>query len=191
VALSNWDTLAFSMGESPLVGSVTNHAGETVEIYKNWVNLNVANGPRTLVYSGSLHWGSWNLDIRRGPQEGVYVAAWSYRFVSDPNRSWKDCHTDQMYLVGCGVYGFDEDQWVGVKPSSVEFLRQMIDEGNDHLVGWSEDLFDIDWDQAMRINQGDRYLADQLDLPVPTSRPGKSEDPILIQALTEAEREFE
>lgn len=99
VALSNWDTLAFDQ-EGPCGGAVTNHLGATVEIYKNWVYLRKGDSVAKLD-QGKLSWEAWDIEARRGPQDGVYVIAHSSQWM-------KDKRAEERLLVGCGVYGFDD-----------------------------------------------------------------------------------
>jgi hypothetical protein len=246
MALSNWDTLAFNMAGA-CVGHETNHQGATIDIYKNWLYLRHGEDQDNVevqVTEGRLHWRSWEIDARRGPQDGVFVVAHSHRWdtkTSPPGQ------VDQRILVGCGVYGYDDfaerdrelvvaagfdpddeevvfwtvgclDEagepsnrlevitggerrviadglpdpgWIGVTAESVAFLKAMV---ADHTRDgrWEKpSLFwpgmaylQIDWDGALRANQGDMFFAGNVGFDVPATPVGESEDPLMLQMLS-------
>lgn len=247
MALSNWDTLAFDLN-GPCNGTATNHEGYTVEIYKNWLYLRAgADTVEAKVDDGHLSWHEWEIEARRGPQDGVYVVAHSLRHSSDVPGG----HTDERVLVGCGVYGFtdhternrqlleaagfDPDnellvyevgtrkegdrwvnrlellvevgqppvvladdlfdaEWVGVTDEAMAFLRAMVDEftADTRWVKLSTlwpgtALAGIDWDSAVRANQGDMYFADHLGVDAPATPVGETEKPILLQVFSDEE----
>lgn len=251
MALSNWDTLAFDL-YGPSTGRVTNHQNLTIEIYKNWLYLRAgredpqAEDPQIICLTeGQLTWGAWTVTARRGPQDGVFVVATSYRFLradeikGDPDQV--DRYADPALLVGCGVYGFEnelethadriraqgydpedpdvafvtgsqggrafvdvvedgvgirlldglkEPGWVGVTQRSVDFLKAMVAEQTKASKHWDPTkvwpgnaLVSIDWNAALRANQGDMFFAEAFDTDLPATPPGKAADPLLIQAL--------
>lgn len=252
MALSNWDLLAFDL-DGPCHGSLVNHAGVTVEIYKNWLYLHdrgKGDGPSPYtgdvvgeVHAGTLQLGYWDIRARRGPQDGVYVVAWSAHWVGPDHgvgasEGWNDDsvvgRADKALLVGCGVAGYSDEiepfaeqivasgadpdslavvttwtadgeamrclegmidekfvviavdvpeaEFVGVLPSSVDFLRAMVDEVIDeHRYGdWPTDaLRALPWDDAVRANQGDMFFVGG----EATTRPGEADTPILGKLL--------
>lgn len=244
MALSNWDTLAFDLN-GPCAGTVTNHEGCTVEIYKNWLYLRVGRNElaEAQINEGRVWWHGWEIEARRGPQDGVYVVAHSFRYDLDHPGE----RTDKRLLVGCGVYGFSDNaernrqllaaagfdpddehlvyevgyhaeddthwsnrlevlpadgnpvviadglpdaQWVGVTAESVTFLRAMVSEHTTDT-RWEKRsqswpglaLLKIDWDTAVRTNQGDMYFADHLGVDPPATPVGETDKPILLQVF--------
>lgn len=118
MALSNWDTLAFSI-DGPCEGHVINHIGVSIELYKNWlyvrdptawvVGRSFVEPVVMQIESGTVKYGGWDIDARRGPQNGVYVVATSQHYHSEypKDTPFEDRYTDQVFLVGCGVSGYE------------------------------------------------------------------------------------
>jgi hypothetical protein len=247
MALSNWDSLSFTMHGPSLDSAVTNHENHTIEIYKNEVHISGPQAARTKrwlrppetpvqalgrIEYGELIIGQWHITAVRGPQAGVYVVAHSARWdslVSDDG----DRFHDKTLLVGCGVYGYREPvgeehrakaqalgvdpdtlmvgvtgshhqligmrdgqlvvvtaaddadlAWEGVLPSSVEYLKTLVDQEIEEG-GWpAEVLRALPWDRAERCNQGDRYFGDQgVDVPDLVTAPGAAVVPLIHRAL--------
>jgi len=128
MALSNWDTLAVDLNGEPQAGSFVSPGGIEVSIYKNWIYIRDPKAWREggsfvkdtimAIDHGKIQYHDIEIRATRGPQGGVYVACWNVNYESEP--------TDYVGMIGCGVYGFDNEDWVGVQPESVEFLRKWI-----------------------------------------------------------------
>lgn len=137
MALGNWATLAVRL-DGTVIDTVKvdwqkSVSGVLIEIYKNWIYVSDEAVPRRPndsfnepvvleIRHGSLVYADWHIWACRGPQDGIYVAAWSGSEVSD-----------QIGFVGCGVYGYDGDKRVGVLPSSADFLRSWLATMSDEM----------------------------------------------------------
>lgn len=150
MAMSNWDCLAYTLRGPSRNGRVTNGRGQTVEIRKNWLNVTearttargvwprrqhaVSHRPRARVTEGNLSVGDWYIVARRGPQDGIYVIAYSAAWDLE-----HDCYVDKALLVGCGVAGYTnpEEQYIaeaidlGVDPDSLMITSTLDDDGED------------------------------------------------------------
>lgn len=141
MALGNWATLAVrfdgTVVDTVEVGWPTSPAGARVEVYKNWIYVHdarLAKGEHDYyssdvvmeVQKGDLTYADWHVRAVRGPQDGVYVVAW-FRDVGDPE------NPRYAGFVGCGVYGYDGNDWVGVRPSSAAHLRKVLARLKDDL----------------------------------------------------------
>ncbi len=133
MALSNWDTLAVGLNGEPQTGSFVSPGGVKVEIYKNWIYVHDSKAWRkegsftkdTImeISHGNVRYHDVNIQAVRGPQSGVYVVCWHVDYDQKPGERQT---ADYAGMIGCGVYGFDNEDWVGVKPESVEFLQKWI-----------------------------------------------------------------
>lgn len=171
MALSNWDTLSFTMNGPSLDGAATNDENCTLEIYKNWV---LATAPETTtrpkwwpkpdgtvmeevarIQHGELTIGRWQIVARRGPQAGVYIVAHSARWYDGDVGGG---YHDKALLVGCGVYGYSEpgEQYLplaaelGVDPdlmmvSSTGDHHQLVGVRDGELVVVADDLPEAQW----------------------------------------------
>lgn len=158
MALSNWDTLAVDLNGEPQAGFFVSPGGVKVEIYKNWIYVHDAKAWReggsfskdTImeISHGEIQYHDVEIRAVHGPQQGVYVVCW---------HRGKDGHTG---MIGCGVCGFDKEDWVGVKPESVGFLQNWIsnkermweDEEVAEMVKHlnNPDIDPKDWEQELR-----------------------------------------
>ena len=138
MVLSNWDTLAVGL---PFVkGAVT------VEFYKNWLYLRDSRNPGVIarINSGNMSHGDVRILAARGPQDGIFALVESgYSNLE----GW-------VAMAGCGVYGYAEDEFVGVSEESREFLVKMVEE-------------ELGPNLDPRSNQGDAYIADRTGVQVP------------------------
>ncbi len=169
MALSNWDCLAFDQyGPSPS-GCATSATGFTVEIYKNWLHLTWPTSPgrrriwspsaddqqTAIIDDGHIRIGTWDIRATRGPQNGVYVIAYSSRFDLNSISPEGDHHHDKALLVGTGVSGFTdptegyEDQ---IAAAGVDPLLTMVADGcqlvglrDDEWVVIADDLPEAEW----------------------------------------------
>jgi len=162
MALSNWDTLAVNLKGEPQSGFFVSPGGVKVEIYKNWVYIHDPEAWREKgsyvkdtimqINHGDLHYHDVEIRAIRGPQEGIYVACW--------HTDYKDEEIIYTGMVGCGVYGFAGEEWIGVTPESVAFLQKWIsykertwtDEGVDDMVAHlaNPDIDPKDWRKELQ-----------------------------------------
>lgn len=131
MALSNWDTLAVDLKGEAQAGFFVSPCGVRVEIYKNWVYIHDPKAWRKggqfcedvviELQHGDLHYMDVEIRAVRGPQNGIYVACWHIDWHVEDKKP-----AEYTGMVGCGVYGFEGEDWVGVTPDSVEFLQKWI-----------------------------------------------------------------
>jgi hypothetical protein len=219
MALSNWDTLAVNLKGEEIDGSFTSPLGVEVSFYKNWIYVRdpVAwqDGGKFVkdtvmqISEGVIDYKDVSIHAIRGPQNGIYAFVHSGYEHDDTFRG----------MIGCGVYGFgdasdgvDEDgyaPWVGVRPSSREFLQNWISRkrwdsreqyvdyirallGEDHEVPedlianalqetvLSEAIAKIDLTHKKRFNQGDAYFVGAENA---MTEVGKAGETILSQVI--------
>lgn len=137
MALSNWDDLAFDLTGQKQQSTFRTPLGIELDIYKNWLYIRDEKAWREgggyvhptvmQISQGVVRYHDLNILAARGPQNGVYVLAWH--------------HTpeDPVGLIGCGVYGYSGDEWVGVTSASRlhllgDFLKWCDD--NDTMDVW-------------------------------------------------------
>lgn len=134
MALSNWDTLAIDLEGNPTNGIfISPKSGVKVELYKNWAYICDPKGWHEgggyvkdvvgQVESGSLHYYDINIEAIQGPQNGIYVACWT---VEWPPPKGEERKPKYYGMIGCGVYGFEGEKWIGVSKESFDFLRSWI-----------------------------------------------------------------
>lgn len=83
----------------------------------------------------------------------------------------------------------DESQWTGIKEGHLKFLEEVIRRARnaDPLSGYGipKDKFPINREKILRFNQGDAFFAGAGVIEdIPATKPGESEQPILVEALT-------
>lgn len=153
MALSNWDTLAVNQTGESTNGVFVSPLGVSVEFYKNWLYVRDKQGwnkggrfvePTVMqVEHGVLHYKDVSITAIRGPQNGVYAVVQSTVY---PPHLTEDCakckakakayrheqncpdfvDTKYFVMVGCGVYGYSGEDWVGVDDESKKFLVDWI-----------------------------------------------------------------
>lgn len=142
MALGNWATLAIRL-DGTVIDTVevdwpVSVCGVFLQIYKNWVYVNDETVPKRPndsysgsvvmeVQHGSLTYADWKILACRGPQDGIYLAAWSSDYRKE------NSHRPMVGFVGCGVYGYEDQAWIGVLPSSVGFLKGWLASVKDEL----------------------------------------------------------
>jgi hypothetical protein len=130
MALSNWDTLAIDHKGQPCAGLFISPCGVNVHFYKNWLYIHhepawhAKSGFSSpcvgQIQHGDLSYLDVDIEAVRGPQQGVYaVVSCGFETDSSGERPFKA-------MVGCGVYGFDDETWVGVTQESRDFLQSYI-----------------------------------------------------------------
>lgn len=178
MALSNWATLALH-SEDGLVNSEFEHeAGFTVQIYKSKIHIydekafrggcGFRNNLVMRIESGDCRYFDMRMDVWKPETNEVYLAA---------NKGHRH---DDTYVgfAGCGVFGYDGEDWVGVREHQIERLRQHIQESS-HV---REEDFQIPEDAE--YNQGDEVLLESVEGSVDSSELyNRGEEPVLAQLL--------
>lgn len=201
MALSNWDTLSVNhLGESTC-GDFESPKGVKVEIYKNWIYVHDEQGwseggftkPVVMqIQSGVVHYKDVEMGVFRGPQGGVFVIA----------HSGYEHRGDFTGMIGCGVYGYEGDEFVGVTPETLKWFRELVsksaiekhsfetrsydgDEVKKETVEFEELEYKIEvpmplrwalvFSDAARFNQGDAYFAAHLGNAIPATAPGEAQ----------------
>lgn len=177
MALSNWDTAAWDERGHPCNGFFT-YKGVTLSIYKNWVRFGYeakADGLKLDVpVTGSINEGKMSINgidvlVKRGEhQESVFVAV----------RVWHDVkHVNAMFGIGC--YGYDDDEFVGVKGSTLREFRLWLKDVVAEEFSVQIPVFE----KEVRFNQGDAYFASKFNSPIPKTNVGEAGDSILSKSL--------
>lgn len=214
MALSNWDTLAVTHRGESCSGVFVTPLGVGVEIYKNWLYVSDRAAWRkgggykepivAKIVRGIIQYADLMVCALRGPQDGVYVVAWSgwdYEGAAQPLTG----------MVGCGVYGYDDaGEFVGVRTESREWfaarLTETVRESHGTIVhedGTREKLPEIDSPvldvpdalrkalsgDALRFNQGDAYFANHLGHDVPATVTGDAQPTIMSEMLRGAKED--
>lgn len=87
-------------------------------------------------------------------------------------------------MVGIGCYGYNAEYWMGVHPRSVDFLAKMLSSNSDDLpMEYQKIVENLDLESALRFNQGDDYFASKLHFNTPSSKVGKTGEPILTKMI--------
>lgn len=140
MALSNWDTLAVNLKGEPTNGRFAAPNGVKVEFYKNHLHIHDPEGWTekgggfvkpivATIDQGEMTYKGISIKAIRGPQNGIYAVV---------THGWAHDNTFQA-MIGCGVSGYgneeedgvDEDGYppfVGVRPTSLQFLQDWISE---------------------------------------------------------------
>ena len=200
MALSNWDTLAVNLNGEAQAGFFVSPGGVRVEIYKNWIYVHDPKAWREggfftqnvvmEIQHGDLHYHDVEIRVIRGPQNGAYVVCW--------HANYKNEQTEYTGMIGCGVYGYKVDKWVGVTPDSVEFLQKWVsnkeriqveDVITSDLIetcyfDLPEEIAGVKLDQATRYNQGNMYFTEKVGTPLDATKPGEpSDQPTMMKLL--------
>jgi hypothetical protein len=130
------------------------------------------------IQSGNLTYKDVNIYAERGPQNGIYCVVCAPAYINKK----KDEKPNAMLGIGC--YGYNNDEWIGVRSGSVDFLAGMVKLNIDNLP-WSyrKILENLNFKGALRFNQGDGYFAGKLNFSTPVSKIGKAEEPITMKIL--------
>ena len=110
MALSNWDTLAFSNEGQPCNGVLKGFDDQTIAIYKNWAYVHDPKGwYEGLGFSkpviaqinyGSVTVAGFNIIACRGPQQAIFLYAECGKYEKDRKQTKR--------MAGIGCYGFDD-----------------------------------------------------------------------------------
>lgn len=221
MALSNWDTMAVSDKGESIDGVYTSPSGIVVEFYKNWLYVRDQKSwteesgwaePTVMqVESGTLTYKDVHILALRGPQNGVFAAIWTEKYDEEGEGDKKRVVKKVTGMVGCGVYGFDKDKWVGVTRATRSWWQKKLrafrmrtekirvteypPEGKRKRVRIHksrEKSFDIDvpdelrvlkFGKALRFNQGDRYFAQHLGGEIPATEAGEQTEPVMSEII--------
>lgn len=188
MALSNWDTLAVNEKGEAINGVFTSPMGVTVEFYKNWLYVRDEKGwveggafvkPTVMeVQHGYFTYKDVHIIAARGPQGGIFACVWSGSEWAKPSTV--------TGMVGCGVYGYEDHDFVGVTAVSKSWLKAWLtetDEAGDPNVDAPKVFTQLDFDKTLRFNQGDAYFAKHLGRDVPATPVGEQEAPALEKAI--------
>ena len=170
MALGNWAMLAVKTDGTQInvenvevaIGWPASPAGVTVEIYKDFVYVLDEASPKRpsalyeypfimSVNHGHFVYVDWHVHVVRGPREGVYVAAW-----------FQGPKGVEGY-AGCGVYGYDDGEWVGVTEESVAFLAALVSSKEIEFPPemsrvFPEEIARLDFTNLRSVNAGEAFM---------------------------------
>lgn len=181
MALSNWDSCAINTEGKP-ISAIFTYENITVELYKNWIYVFEKGKEKHIasIQSGDLIIGDVHIYAIRGPQEGIYATIWSGQEYNNT--------IDGVLMIG--VYGFENEKWVGIKESSLKWFKNKL-----NLINEEHDEFDYNVPEKIResfkienmlhYNQGDAFFANAFNVEIPAFEVGKVEKPLILQGLGE------
>jgi len=188
MALSNWDRMFCDKNGKTIKELIL---GEfKFEVYKNWMYIWHKKDLIHTLYSGEIHidvgeyqWA--NLYAVRGPQQGIYAIIKYHKYYKDNQKPSED----QNYY-GIGVYGYEDDDWVGIKDESKDFFTNWMrkctmDEENSPIV-YSLDNDDvIDVKNFDHQNQGDAFFEEKLGITLETP----TKEPLFSQIMNQIKKD--
>jgi len=190
MALSNWDTFAVDVTGACDGGFAASQGDVSVEIYKNWLSVRspslwhegcgFSEPVVATVEEGRLKIGAVQMLARRGPSDGVYCCLWESVYGRDGEGNLLPGITRTM--AGIGIYGFVDEEWVGVTDEHLTFLAAMIREG---LASYDlpREFAELDLGAGRRFNQGDVFFAGVFGVETPTAEVGDPGQPLFDDAL--------
>lgn len=153
MALSNWDTMALDLESKANTGHLKSPLGVEVEIYKNWLYVrdehawqkggSFINPTVMEIRAGDITYKDVFIKAIRGPQQGIFCVVYYHPFSDEKDEDGNPYHDYNKYVgfVGCGVYGYDGDKFVGVKPESVKFLQDYLQKNeamtHEEAIDWA------------------------------------------------------
>lgn len=204
MALSNWDTLMIDQDRKPLGGMWKSDSGIGVELYKNWIHVHDEKayiGDRAhyskpiimMIEEGIICYKDIQIIALRGPQNGVYLVTWKHYYSKDYKKHWI------KGAIGCGVYGFSGNRYVGVTKGAIRwFTKELKREEVHYDTLWSSDtrkekkikrhhaIYDapdifknMNLIKVQRYNQGDAYIAAHINTPLQNTTPGKAKSTVM------------
>lgn len=168
MALSNWDTLAVDENGQSTNGVFVSPLGVSVEFYKNWLYVRDSKGwqeggrfvePTVMqIDHASLSYKDVSIRAVRGPQNGVYAVVETTIYPpsvaedcpkckakAKSYRHEQDCadfvDTKHLVMIGCGVYGYSGEEWVGVTDESKKYLSDWIKRSDEEEIPMPRQLF--------------------------------------------------
>lgn len=200
MAASNWDTFALDSAGEPSDGLFQASRGDlSVEIYKNWLYVRspsmwvpgrFAFAEPTImeIQQGELRVGGVEIYAVRGPSHeldngGVYCCISEHIYE-------KDMPVIERFMVGIGIYGYRDDEWVGVTAEHVDYLRKVLTEAAaEHCI--PEAAAELDLNAGRRFNQGDRFFARAFGIETPTAQAGEPGRPMINDAQEGLQRQID
>jgi hypothetical protein len=209
MALSNWDTMALNEKGEPSHGEFTSPCGVSVEFYKNWLYVRDAKAwqegggytePTVMeIQPGDIRYKDVHILALRGPQNGVFAVVWTG-------------YGDEVKgMAGCGVYGYEGMEWIGVTPESLTWWVAKLRGEHEETYNLSSyvtepdgssreeklpemksmvpdldvpDVFrKLEWGQALRFNQGDAFFAAAAGQATPGTAPGEAQPTVMSQMI--------
>ncbi len=179
MALSNWDTLAVNEKGEHCNGEYTSPLGVSVVFYKNWLYVRDERawreggkfGKSTVaeIHLGTIDYQDISIIAVRGPKNGVYACIY--------NGYGKDA----TGIVGCGIYGYEGDEFVGVGEREKHFFSEFLSDENYMI---PESFRKLDLSGSKRFNQGDAFFQKQgIMIGSIETESGKADKPILQKLL--------
>lgn len=168
--LSDWDVLAVDENGRPTTGLFKTRRGASAYVKSNELWVVGADGANCIVDPGHLYSDDFIIALYEMPRDGI-------GFVCMSDDGWS--------MVGMSVYGWIDDRYIGIDEDDIILFRQLIQHEvtlRAHAILRSAQM--ISFEDALRYNQGDAYIAFQHGIKVPCSKPGKAQVPILRKALT-------
>lgn len=129
MALSNWAILGLN-GDGLVEGEFAdNQLGYTAEIYKSWVYIRDPTAHREdngykddivmkIDQTSELKYQRMYIDVWKPVSNEVYIAARTGYYHDD--------ESDVNVFLGCGVYGYLGEEWVGVTDEHLERLNKHL-----------------------------------------------------------------
>lgn len=179
MALSSYDTLSVDLENKSVPGYFESDAGIVAEFYKNWIYLHdkkmwregIGFSKDTIceIHYGVIKFGDLNIWAKRGPKDSICAFIWS---------GWEHDGTLKG-IAGISLYGYDEDNWVGVEKADAAYLEGLaMQKAGDGDIPMA--FAKLNLESAQRFNQGDAFFAANLLIDLPMSEPGKADLPLLL-----------
>lgn len=130
MALGNWDSDAILIAGEKKDGY--KYSAQTnkfsICLYKNWIYLYSVNEGQHIAF-GEVHEGKINIDgifiyAVRGPQNGIYAII-EHGFAK---------REDHYVILWAGVYGYNDDVWVGINDESRKFIDDLISKYKENRI---------------------------------------------------------
>lgn len=124
MALGNWAYFSLNEKSEHTSGTLHSEFGVQVETYKNWLYVGDEKAwdeksgsakPTVMeIHEGDLLYKDVQIVARRGPKNGIYFVACS------------PCYCPKQIMVGIGVYGYNNSNWVGIEIADKQFLHDLF-----------------------------------------------------------------
>ena len=178
MALSNWDTFAASTEPGREGGVFPLGRGLSAEVYKNWLYIR-QDGREGVLGSvneaGDMHLGDASLVVRRTDEDSTVLVV--------ARRGYGETEAG-FAAIGC--YGFEGEDWIGVRPHQVEALTALVRSAEVPFSPACMDALLAAIGKGGRFNQGDAFFARELaglggsDVATPV---GEAEEPVALRML--------
>lgn len=146
MAWGNWDFHSFKFNTPPSndvyedeVDRVfTTSKNNFVEIYKNYIligdPLRYRNGVNSMgspyvvrLDEGKIKYQDLNIVAVKGPQSGIYVAAWTgYEGLDPKDEYWEENQLRGFLGIGLAWDCNEEDNWVGVGADAIKYFKTQL-----------------------------------------------------------------